>query len=112
MMAAPEEAMQKPTVLCAMLATMVVKHRWGAPIGEEALLALSAIDGDYPAGRRAYAKLQHEPYISIRGNRGIELDSGNFGALADVLYHECGWEPWEIRTRLKHYVGIDEHEWA
>lgn len=111
-MTVPEEAMQKPTALCALLATMVAKHRWESPIGEDALLALSAIDGDYPAGRRVYARLQRKPYISLRGKRGIELDAGNFDSLADVLYHECGWEPWEIRTRLKHYEGLDDHEWA
>jgi len=29
-----------------------------------------------------------------------------------VCYHECGWEPWEIESRLKHYEGIDNHDWA
>lgn len=92
-MAVPEEAMQKPTVLCAMLATMVAKHRWGAPIGEDALLALSAIDGEYPAGRRAYERSKHEPFISVQGNRGIELDSGNFGALADTSITSVAGNP-------------------
>lgn len=93
-MARPEAAMEEPSALCALLATMLAKHRWGSPIAEGALLALSAIDGDYPADRRAYERLQHEPYLSIRGTRGIELDTGRFDELVNVLYHECGWEAW------------------
>lgn len=85
--------MKKPSVLCALLSTMLAKHRWGSPIAEDALLALSAIDGDYPAGRRAYDRVKHESYITFRGKRGIELDAGRFDELADVLYHDCSWEP-------------------
>ncbi|MFB6090491.1 MAG: hypothetical protein ABEJ97_05475 [Halobellus sp.] len=104
--------MEKPSVKCALLATMIAKHRWGTPISADALLNLSAIDGDYPTAREVYDDLRSEPYITYRGARGIELDQGNFGALADVLYHECGWEKWEIESRLKHYEGIDHHDWA
>jgi len=104
--------MRKPSVKCALLATMIAKHKWGTPITEDALLNLSAIDGDYPTGRNVYADLRGEPYIIHRGRRGIKLDKSNFDKLANVLYHECGWEPWEIESRLKHYEGIDNHDWA
>ena len=40
--------MEKPSVKCALLATMIAKHKWGTPISQEDLLNLSAIDGDYP----------------------------------------------------------------
>jgi hypothetical protein len=33
--------MEKPSVKCALLATMIAKHRWGTPISEDALLNLS-----------------------------------------------------------------------
>jgi hypothetical protein len=104
--------MDKPSVKCALLATMIAKHKWGTPISEDALLNLSAIDDDYPTARTVYADLRSEPYITNRGKRGIELNKSNFDALADVLYHECGWEAWEIDSRLKHYEGIDTHDWA
>jgi len=104
--------MQKPSVKCALLATMVAKHKWGTPITMEALLGLSAIDGDYPTARDVYDDLRSEPYITYRGNRGIELDTSTFDKLADVLYHECNWEKWEIASRLKHYEGITDHDWA
>ena len=39
--------MEKPSVKCALLATMIAKHKWGTPITEDALLNLSAIDDDY-----------------------------------------------------------------
>ncbi|RLM88472.1 hypothetical protein [Haloarcula sp. Atlit-7R] len=81
-------------------------------VREDALLNLSAIGDDYPTAREVYADLRSEPYIIYRGNRGIELDKSNFDSLADVLYHECGWEAWEIESRLKHYEGIDDHDWS
>ena len=104
--------MEKPSVKCALLATMIAKHKWGTPITEEDLLSLSSIDGDYPTAREVYDDLRMAPYISHHGNRGITLDKSNFDALADVLYHECNWETWEIDSRLKHYEGIDDHDWA
>jgi hypothetical protein len=104
--------MQKPSVKCALLATMIAKHRWGTPIPREDLLELSAIDGDYPTAREVYDELRTESYITYRGKRGIELDPSNFGDLADVLYHECGWDAWEIESRLKHYEGLEDHEWS
>ncbi|GGC48891.1 hypothetical protein [Haloferax sulfurifontis] len=104
--------MEKPSVKCALLATMIAKHKWGTPITEEDLLSLSAIGNDYPVAREVYADLRSEPYITHRGNRGIELDESNFDKLADVLYHECRWETWEIETRLKHYEGIKDHDWG
>ena len=104
--------MEKPSVKCALLATMIAKHKWGTPISQEDLLNLSAIDGDYPTARKVYADLRSEPYTTYRGKRGIELDKSNFGKLADILYYECGWEAWEIDSRLKHYEGLDSHGWA
>lgn len=105
--------MRKPSVKCALLAAMVAKHRWGSPIDEDALLAIAAIrTEDHPAASEVFAELRQEPYVTNRGKRGIELDNGAFGALADVLYNECEWEPFEIKSRLKHYEGWDRHEWA
>lgn len=105
--------MRKPSVKCALLAAMIAKHRWGTPIDEDALLAISAIDNDdYPTARGVFEELRRETYVTNRGNRGIELDNGRFDELADVLFNECGWEPFEIRSRLKHYEGWDQHEWA
>jgi hypothetical protein len=105
--------MRKPSVKCALLAAMIAKHRWGTPIDEDALLAIAAIDNnDYPTARDVFEELRQETYVTNRGNRGIELGNGRFGELADVLFHECGWEPFEIRSRLKHYEGWDRHEWA
>lgn len=105
--------MRKPSVKCALLAAMVAKHRWGTPIDEEALLSIAAIDpNDYPAASDVFDELRTEVYVTSKGDRGIELDNGEFGALADVLYHECGWEPFQIRSRLKHYEGWNRHEWA
>ncbi|GAA0259707.1 hypothetical protein GCM10009000_090600 [Halobacterium noricense] len=105
--------MRKPSVKCALLAAMIAEHRWGSPIVEENLLSISAIEAnDYPTASEVFDELRSALYIINRGKRGIELNSGEFGALADLLYHECGWEPFEIKSRLKHYEGWDNHEWA
>lgn len=104
--------MEKPSVKCALIATMIAKHKWGSPIDEDALLRLSPIDNAYPTARKVYSELREKPYIIHRGSRGIELNQTHFYALAEVLYHDCGWEPWEIDSRLRHYEGIDEHDWS
>lgn len=105
--------MRKPSVKCALLAAMIAKHRWGTPIDEENLLAIAATESNaYPVASEVFDELRSATYITNRGNRGIELDNSSFGDLADVLYHECGWEAFEIRSRLKHYEGWDQHDWA
>jgi len=104
--------MEKPSVKCALLATMLAKHEWGTPITEDALLNLSAIGNDYPTVREVYADPRSEPYITYRRIRGIELDKSNFDTLADVRYHECGWETWDIDSCLKRREGIEDNDWA
>lgn len=105
--------MRKPTIRCALLAAMITKHRWGTPINEENLLAIAAIEpDDFPVASKAFDDLRSKSYITNRGNRGIELNNTEFGAIADILYHECQWEPFHIKSRLKHYEGWDQHEWV
>jgi len=92
---------------------MIAEHRWGSPIAEENLLSISAIEpSDYPTASELFDELRNEEYITSTGSRGIMLNNGEFGALADVLYDECEWEPFEIWSRLKHYEGWNQHEWA
>jgi len=105
--------MRKPSVKCALLAAMIAEHRWGSPVGEENLLSISAIEtSDYPTASEVFDELRGEDYITSKGTRGIELNNSECGALADVLYDECEWDPFEIRSRLKHYEGWDDHDWA
>lgn len=105
--------MRKPSVKCALLAAMIAEHRWGSPIIEENLLSISAIEtSDYDTASEVFEELRSTPYITSRGKRGIELNSSAFGALADVLYHECEWDPFEIKSRLKDYEEWDNHEWT
>lgn len=105
--------MEKPSIRCALLAAMIARHKWGSPIGEEALLSIAAIGRhEYPAARDVFEELRSAPYIVNRGKQGIELDNSRFGQIAEILYHECNWEPFQIQCRLKHYEGWDRHEWA
>ena len=105
--------MRKPSVKCALLAAMIAKHRWGSPIVEEDLPSISAIEtNDYPTASEVFDELRSAPYVTNRGKQGIELNNSRFDDLADVLFHDCGWEPFEIKSRLKHYEGWDQHDWA
>lgn len=105
--------MRKPSVRCALLAAMISNHRWGSPIDEENLLSIAAIDtNDYPTASEVFNDLRSASYTINKGNRGIQLDNSAFGELAEVLYHNCGWEPFEIKLRLKHYEGWGNHDWA
>jgi hypothetical protein len=105
--------MRKPSVKCALLSAMIAEHRWGSPIVKENLFSISAIEtSDYPAASAVFDELRSDPYSTNHGKRGIELDNSKFGTLADVLHDECDWDPFEIKSRLKHYEGWDDHDWA
>lgn len=105
--------MNKPTVKCALLGTLVANHCWGSPLDEDSLLSMSKIaDHKYPRAREVLNKLRTEPYVCRRGKRGFGLASDGFGHLADVLYHDCNWDSFEIKSRLKHYEGWNDHGWA
>ena len=99
--------------LCALLRPLVSKHRYGAPIVEDELVSQAAFERhEEGAVRAAYDVLEELRFILDYGNRGVMLDSSRFGDLADYLYHECDWPTWEITTKLKHYEGWEEHDWA
>lgn len=98
--------MRKPSVKCALLAVMIARHRWGSPIVKEGLLAIAAIEtSDYPTTSEIFDELRSASYITNRGAQGIEFNNSEFGELVDVLFNECEWEPFEIKSRLKHYEG-------
>jgi hypothetical protein len=105
--------MHKPAVKCALLAAMVAKHRWGTPMNCDDLLAIAAVEThEYATARNVDERLREKPYVTNRGDREIELDTAAFGRLADVLYHECDWDATHVKSRLKHYEGWGDHEWA
>ena len=105
--------MHKPSVKCALLAAMIAKHQWGTPIDEDALLSIAAIEThEYPIAREVFSELRTESYVTSKGKRGIQLDNGAFDKLADVLFQKCGWDPFQIKSRLKHYEGWNTHDWA
>lgn len=105
--------METPSVKCALLAAMLARHRWGRPIDRDSLLAIAAIEpNDYPRAQTVFEDLRSEAYVTNCGKRGLELDNSEFAALADVLYYECGWDVFEIESRLKHYEGWKNHDWV
>lgn len=98
---------------CSLIRPLVSKHRYGAPIVKDELVRQAAFEqheeGDV---REAYEELRNYHFIIDYGKRGIMLNSSCFGELADFLYHECNWPSWEITTKLKHYEGWEDHDWA
>jgi hypothetical protein len=92
---------------------VVSKHRYGAPLPADELVRLAAYEPhEEGAVREAIDDLRRRSFVLDRGPRGVMLDSSQFGDLADFLYHDCDWPTWEIRTKLKHYEGWSDHDWA
>lgn len=105
--------MPPTSYLCALLRPLVSKHRYGAPITKDDLVRQAAFEAhEEGAVRTAYDTLSALPFVLDYGQRGVMIDSSNFGGLADYLYYECEWPTWEITTKLKHYEGWDDHEWT
>ncbi|MFC3959756.1 hypothetical protein [Halovivax cerinus] len=105
--------MRRTRHLCALLRPLVSKHRYGAPLSEDELIRQTAFEKhEEGAVRDAISYLRTQPFIQSFDTRGIRLDSSTFGRLADFLYQECDWPAWEITTKLKHYEGWDDHDWA
>jgi hypothetical protein len=105
--------MEKPSIKCALLATLVAKHRWGSPMSADRLVSQSDVEvHEQFEAREVLDELRETSYLVSHASRGVELNNGSFDALADVLYHECDWEPFEVKLRLKHYEGWETHEWA
>lgn len=105
--------MVKSKHLCALIRPLVSKPRYGAPIVKDELVRQAAFEkhkeGDV---REAYEELRTLSFIVDYGNRGMMLDSSQFGKLADFLYYRCDWPSWEITTKLKHYEGWGDHDWT
>lgn len=103
-------------VLCAVLSFLISKHAWGGPRSREEIVIKTAVNperADASDIREAVGELRTDaPFIRDHGNRGISLDNSEFGYLADYLFYRCDWDPLDIRTRLKHYEGWGQHDWA
>lgn len=98
--------------LCALLRPLVSKHRYGAPIVEDELVSQAAFEKHEEGEvRAAYDALTELSFILDYGNRGVMLDNSRFGDLADYLHYRCEWPNWELKTKLKHYEGGDDHDW-
>jgi len=96
---------------CEVLAVLISHHSYGSPMDIDNIANKAAVEHDHIA-RDACEYLQRKHFINYYPNRGLELDNSNFGALADYLFYECDWDPFSIKTRLKHYEGWKEHNWA
>jgi len=98
---------------CALLSALVAQHRYGQPIAQDELLRIASYQSHRGSeAKHAFDALRREPFIIEQGKRGIMLDNGAFGQLAQYLYDECGWEELELRVRLKHFEGWDDLEFG
>jgi len=101
-------------VLCAVLSYLISKHRYGSPVQKQQLVARCGVRSDQKGeAKEAFEELRSDaPFIRDRDDRGIELKNSEFGLLADYLYDRCEWDEDKINSRLKHYEGWSNHEWA
>ena len=106
----------KTGLYCALLRPLVSDHRYGAPLPKDEVIRRTPLNSnDIGPAKRAFDDLRKFAFIIDYGNRGVMLDSSNFDALADFLHDRCSrdsWPIWEIKTKLKHYEGWDDHDWA
>lgn len=68
--------------------------------------------------REDLGKAKHEldelaklPFIA-ETHRGLAVDTGKQGQIADFLYYECDYRKDQIKVRLKHYDNWGQHDWA
>jgi hypothetical protein len=76
---------------CSLLSSLVAQHQYGQPIQRDQLLRITS----YPShqggdAKQSFEELRRERFIIDHRNRGIMLDSSEFGRLAQYLYEE--WE--------------------
>ncbi len=97
--------------ICAILAVLISNHAYGTPMDKDSVVNRAAVS-DKGKAKDAFEVVQIEPFVRHNPNRGMLLNSSRFGELADFLYYNCEWEPFVIKSRLKHYEGWKNHDWA
>lgn len=97
--------------LCELLWPLLA-HRGKKPMPVDVLLFRAGIPvEDIGQARHEIDELCNLPFV-FETARGLAIDTGKQGQIADYLYYECGYDKWKIQMRLKHYEGWGEHEWA
>lgn len=99
-------------VICEVLSYLTA-HKWGPPRSKDEIVNRCGVKSHQQGeAKEAVEELRKDaPFIEDCGNRGIALKTGEFYSLAEYLYHYCGWDAEEIDDRLKHYEGIQDHDW-
>lgn len=95
---------------CAVVQVLIADHKYGTPLPKEEVVSRTAVEDDGEA-KTAFEELKQQPFVRYGRQRGMMIDSSRFGDLADYLYYECGWKPFVIESRLKHYEGWEKHDW-
>lgn len=87
-------------------------HKWGTPRGKEEIVNRAGVQKhQLGEAKEAVDELRADaPFIETH-HHGICISTSNYPTLADYLYHECGWPPEKIDDRIKHYEGIEQHDW-
>lgn len=104
--------MDRQAIMCAICRVLVSNHAYGKPLPQDVVLNKAA----YPSNKGTTAKaafdtLRHEPFIKNYGERGIQLDNSEFGALVQFLHDACEWSRFELELRIKHFEGWDDIVW-
>lgn len=104
--------MSNEGLVCAICRVLVTNHAYGKPLPRDVVLNRAS----YPphsggAAKAAFEVVRRQPFVIDRGERGIQLDTGAFGALVQFLYDECEWNRFELELRIKHFEGWDTIEW-
>lgn len=101
-------------VICEVLSYLISQHGYASPTEKDEAVNLCGVRSDQQGeAKEAFEELRTDAlFINDHGNRGIEIDNSHFNYLADYLYARCFWDESDIRSRLKHYEGWNNHEWT
>lgn len=103
--------MAEPEYLCELLWPLL-SHRGKKPMSIDMLLHTAAIpQEDLGQARREVGALTDLSFIAEHP-RGVAVDTSQLGNVADYLYYNCEYTKQQIKIRLKHYEGWENHEWA
>lgn len=103
---------------CEIIQVLLSHHKHGGPpIPKDAVMSFAAVPtdgiGDAKDTFDHMRKSPDFPFIESHGPEHVKINNSHFFELVEFLYHECeDFDEDDIRFRVDHYEGWDDHEWT
>ncbi|MFB6175872.1 MAG: hypothetical protein ABEI99_01770 [Halobaculum sp.] len=97
-----------PPYVCEILKLLLSRHsHGGSPLPREVVVNLAAVPShDLDDAKETFETRRTSPeypFVSNEGPKHVLIDNGEFPALVDFLYYECGWSAFKIDNSVRHY---------